>query len=330
MPVQITILGLGQVGASIGLALAKIKDQVTRIGNDREPSVARQAEKIGAVDKTVINLPSAVREADVVILALPVDEIRETMEVIAQDLKPGSVLIDTSPAQSTVMGWARELLPGPDRYFIALTPSLNPAYLMETETGVANAHADLFKSSLLLISSQPGNDESALTLATNLTQILGATPLFTDPVEADGLIACGMLLPGLVSAALVNAAANQPGWREARKLAGHAFAQATEPVLHLDEKKVLGQAALFNAENTARLLNAVIAELAELRDGLTNQKPEAVQAWMENARAARELWEKQRLAADWEPRAEGPRMPSGSEAIGKLFGFRPKKEKEKK
>src|SRR5512138_4030418 len=115
MPVQITIIGLNQIGASIGLALAKVKDQVTRIGNDREPTIARQAEKAGAVDKTVFNLPSAVREADVVILALPVDEIRETIEIIAQDLKPGSVMIDTSPVKGPVLEWVKELLPGDDR-----------------------------------------------------------------------------------------------------------------------------------------------------------------------------------------------------------------------
>ena len=71
MTVQITIIGLGQIGASIGLGLTKIKDQVTRIGNDRDPIIARQAEKMGAVDKISINLPSAVRNADLVILAVP-------------------------------------------------------------------------------------------------------------------------------------------------------------------------------------------------------------------------------------------------------------------
>lgn len=331
MPVQITILGLGQTGASIGLALAKVKEQVTRIGNDRDPGIARQAEKAGAVDKTVINLPTAVREADVVILALPVDEIRETIEVIAQDLKPGSVLIDTSSAQSTVMSWAQELLPGEDRYFIALTPSQNPTYMMETETGVANAHADLFQNSLMLISSPPGIDDSALTLATNLTQILGATALFTDPLEAEGLLATSRLMPELVSTALVNAAAVQPGWREARKLAGHAFAQATEPVLHPEESKALGQAALLNADNTVRVLNAVIDELSRLRDEIAGQDAEAVRTRLENARAARELWENQRQSANWEPKAvQGPRLPTGGEVIGRLFGLRPKKDKDKK
>ena len=73
MTVQVTILGLGQIGASIGLALGEHKDLVRRIGNDTEPKIARRAEKMGAIDHVIFNLPSAVRHADLVILALPVD-----------------------------------------------------------------------------------------------------------------------------------------------------------------------------------------------------------------------------------------------------------------
>ena len=72
MTVQITILGLGQIGTSIGLALNEHKDLVRRIGNDADNNIARQAEKMGsAIDQVIFNLPSAVRQADLVILAPP-------------------------------------------------------------------------------------------------------------------------------------------------------------------------------------------------------------------------------------------------------------------
>ena len=118
MTVQITILGLGQVGASIGLALGKAKDQVTRVGSDREPEVSKQAQKMGAVDKVVFNLPSSVETADVVVLAVPLEEVYATLKAIAADLKPGVVVIDTSPAASQSTAWAKELFPAEDRYFL--------------------------------------------------------------------------------------------------------------------------------------------------------------------------------------------------------------------
>lgn len=330
MPVQITILGLGRLGASIGLGLAKIKDQAVRIGNDREPGIMRQAEKMGAVDKTMINLPSAVKDADVVILALPVDEIRETIAVIAEDLKPGCVLVDTSPIKGAVMDWAKELVTGEDRYFVSLTPSLNPAYLLDTSDSTDNARADLFQNSLMLITSQPGIDESAITLATNLVQILGATPLFADVVEADGLMAYTLLLPQLISAALVNTTIDQSGWREARKMAGRNYAWTTEAVLHQVERKELGKSVLCNADNTVRVLNQMIAELTVLRDAISGKDEALLQTRLAHAVDGRETWLAQRRASDWEPKSQSSRLPIGGQVLGRLFGLRPKKDDSKK
>lgn len=59
MTVQITIVGLGQIGASVGLALKEHTELVTRIGHDRRFDIAKQAEKLGAVDKIIPNLPKS-------------------------------------------------------------------------------------------------------------------------------------------------------------------------------------------------------------------------------------------------------------------------------
>lgn len=323
MAIQVTIIGLRQIGASIGLALAARKEEITRVGNDREPGIARQAEKAGAVDKITYNLPSAVREADVVILAVPFDEVRDTIEVIAQDLKPGAVLIDTSPVKAPVMAWARELLPVPDRYFLSLTPTLNPLYL--TEEG-DTPHADLFQNSLMLITSLPGTDESALALASSITQILGATPLFSDTVEADGLMAATHLLPELAAAALINTTLDQPGWPEIRKIAGPLYARVTAAALHPEESKALSLMAQGNAANVARLLENLATELLALRDAIADNDLDALQARLEHARAGRDQWQKERFSADWDADArKNVHVPTGGEIVGRLFGIRPKK-----
>jgi prephenate dehydrogenase len=320
MAVQVTIIGLGQVGTSVGLALQKIKDQVMRVGNDRDPSISRQAEKLGAVDKVVYNLPASVEKADLIILAIPIDEVQETIQVIAQDLKPGSLLVDLSPVKGPVLQWAKELLPTPDRYFAALTPSQNPAYLLESGEGPENAHADLFQNSLMLIATLPGIDDSALDLATTLTQLLGATPLFIDPSEADGLIANSQVLPRLAAAALVNTTINQPGWREARKLAGRAYALATEPVLHFEESRQLGQSALLNSENTVRMINMLIEELLDMRDAIARQDADALKQRLTQARDGREQWLRERNKAEWEKQdGTSEPLPSNSELLGRLF-----------
>jgi prephenate dehydrogenase len=57
---------------------------------------------MGAVDHTSLNLHAAVEKADVVILAIPVDEVRSTLEMIAPDLQPNALVIDTSPIKSVI------------------------------------------------------------------------------------------------------------------------------------------------------------------------------------------------------------------------------------
>ncbi len=79
MAVKITIIGTGQVGASIGLALSAHPDLFLRVGHDKDLSAANRAKALGAVDKVDYNLPSSVADAAVVILALPQDQIRETL-----------------------------------------------------------------------------------------------------------------------------------------------------------------------------------------------------------------------------------------------------------
>ncbi|MRR31974.1 prephenate dehydrogenase/arogenate dehydrogenase family protein, partial [bacterium] len=94
MTINLTILGLGQVGASLGLALNEHKEKIQRTGSDQEPLVAQRAQRMGAVDRIDYNVPSAVEKADVVVLALPVDEIRATLELIGPLTRAGVVIID--------------------------------------------------------------------------------------------------------------------------------------------------------------------------------------------------------------------------------------------
>ena len=78
------------------------------------------------------------RDAKIVILALPLAGMRETMEIIAPDLQEGVLILDTAPAKATVAAWAKELVPQ-GRFYMGLTPAINPEYLHGTEFGMKAA-----------------------------------------------------------------------------------------------------------------------------------------------------------------------------------------------
>ena len=317
--VQLTIIGLGQIGASVGLGLASNSAQIQRVGHDRSPETANKAEKLGAVDRTQYNLHQAVENADIVLLAIPADQLRPTLEQIAPDLKDGAMVLDTSGLNCAVIDWAVQLLPK-DRYFASFTPTLNPAYLLENVYGIDAAHADLFKHSLIYIACPPGIDPDAFTLAADLAGMLEAKPIFADPMEIDGLVAAHNLLPKLAAVALVNATIDEPGWPEGRKLAGRAYAYQTELALHQDEDDTLGQSALVNKDNAVRVINNLIVQLQQLRDAVASEDAEGLSKQLMHARDGREEWWRRRQLEDW-ALVPAPKLPTSGEAMGRFFGL---------
>jgi prephenate dehydrogenase len=321
MSVQITIVGLGQIGTSIGLALRERNVTVRRVGHDKNPQVARESEKAGAVDDVKYNLPASVRDAQIVILALPLTEMRETLKVIAEDLPEGSLVLETAPAKASVAAWAQELLPA-GRYYIGLTPAINPEYLHSTEFGVKAARADLFERGVMVVNTPPGTPENVFNLAMELVSLLGAKPLVMDTAEADGVFSAMHILPQLAAAALLGATVDKPGWQEARKLAGRPYASVTASVAYNDDVYSLGESALNNRENVVRLLNTYIASLISLRDEIEANQREAILERLEGAVRGRVRWLDERIEADW---LKGERQeidaPSFGERVGQmLFG----------
>jgi len=321
MAVQVTIIGLGQIGTSIELALTEHKQILHRVGHDRDLGIARRAEKMGALDKVMINLPAAVREADLVILSLPIDQIRETLSLIGQDLKESAVVMDTGPVKEVVASWAKELLPE-GRHYVGLTPVLNPVYLHDLDSGLNAAHPDLFRGGLVAIVSPPRVPSEAIKLAADLTRLLGANPMFVDPLEIDGLMAATYIVPQLMAAALLNTTVDQPGWREGRKVAGRSYAEVTSPIAQLTDHRSLRSAAVLNRENVLRVMDGLIAALQVIRSDIEDEAEEALDERLGRARRGREEWWKQRLTSDWvgeEPPA--PETPNASEWFGRLLGL---------
>ena len=289
MKLQITIIGLGQIGASIGMALAQKPDLIYRIGYDIDPKTMHQAPKLGAVDKTSSNLKKVLASSDVLILALPTDEMRPMMEELLPLMKPGAILLDTALSKEMVAIWAAELLPDGCSY-VGLTPVINPQYLVSTASGIESARADLFLNGMIAITSPPNTDPKAIKFAADLTQLLDATVLFADILEVDSVMTATHIVPQLLAAALLNATVNQPNWREAGKMAGRAYAEVSGPIEHLGHSGTLAANAMQNRDHVLRVLNSVIASIKTLRDDIDDEDADTLNRRLERAYLGRDQW----------------------------------------
>lgn len=308
---RVTIVGLGLIGNSIGLALSQEKREFEIVGHDKESKAAALAKKMRAVDKTDWNLLGACEGADLVILALPLQAIRSTLEALANELKAGCVVIDTASVKAPILGWANELLPETVRYV-----GTNPI-VSNPESGGEAARADLFLHATWAICPAPTSDPAAVQVASDLAERLGAQPLYLDPTEHDSMMAAVEHLPALLSTLLFSSITGRPGWREMRRLAGGQFESTTRLVSA--DPQIYRDVTLANQENLARWIETFIEDLKHWREVILAGDSEALDGLFAGVTEAREQWQRQRQAAHWQ---EGlVEMPERQSMLTSLLGF---------
>jgi prephenate dehydrogenase len=324
MTVQMTVIGLGQLGTSIGLALAGREELIYRVGHDREISVMNKAKALKAFDATHINLPASVEKADLVVLCLPLDQVEDTLKYIAADLREDAVVLDLSPLKSVVAGWFAQHVPA-GRHYIGLVPAINPLLLMETAQGIEAARADLFNKATIGIAAPANIPAEAIKLAEDFVRILGGEPLFLDMLEADGMVTTTHILPQVLSVALLNATVGQPGWDEARRFANRPFAQGAT-VMDTDTQPALKQALLLNPDQAVNALDLVIGALTHLRNAIKAGDAKDLEKRLTLAGDDYTTWLQERNTAKWN-QDEDDKQKLGAGGVFRRFflGVRPKK-----
>ena len=297
---KITIIGLGVIGASFGLGLQREPGNFDIVGHDRDAERNARARDLKAVQRTDWNLHNAAEGAELILLNLSLSELEETLPHIREDLRPETLLFAvTNVMQPTIDLAAKHL--APETHFVVGHPIL---------TGIGSpltARADLFDEVTFGLAPGHHTDPSAVQLASDFVERLGAKPLFVDPQEHDGIIAGVEHLPQLLAAMLMHASAKSPGWREARRLAGRTFAQATE--LDGNAKELLG-AFLSNSANLRQRIDQLQEELATWRALLdatpAGDEKHPLQPILEQVVEQRQVWEAQAFLKRWDDPATPP------------------------
>jgi prephenate dehydrogenase len=317
---RITIVGLGLIGGSIGLALRQTGNDYQVVGHDRDHVVAGQARKLGAVSKTEWNLISACEEADLIIIATPVVAVKETLTAIASYLKPGCLVTDTASIKGPVVAWAGEVLPD-TVHFVGGDPIISQGASTGggLPTGIEGARADLFQGGLYCLTPSSEAAPQAVQLATDMVSLLGASPFFLDAAEHDGLVAGVDHLPFVLSAALLGTTVASPVWREMRKLAGDAFQSVTR--FSSSDAATYRDVCLTNGENIVRWIDACLVRLQELREVIATQEAEELEKIFEEVMSGRDRWLREKAEGRWEQAEATPELSAPKSPLRRLIGL---------
>ncbi|MDW8060247.1 MAG: prephenate dehydrogenase/arogenate dehydrogenase family protein [Thermomicrobium sp.] len=287
---RVTIVGLGLIGASIGLGLRRwAQEQGQRgalevVGFDIELLHQNEAKRIKAVDRTTWSLAEALRDADLIVVATPPSAVPEVFDAIAEHAPDGAIVTDTCSTKAAVLRWAEERLP-PRVHFVGGHPMAGKTQSIE------GADADLFRGAVWVVTPSLRASREAIETVLGLVQLLGAEPRFLDPDEHDSYVAAISHVPFLLSVALVRTTSGDAAWREMRYLAAGGYRDTTR--LATGSPRMYRDICATNANAIVRWLDATLAELTALRDLIADGSEEALgrlQERFEQARDARLEW----------------------------------------
>jgi len=280
--VVITIIGLGLIGGSIGLALRQRREPGWEIvGCSRRQETIANALSSGAIEQGEINLKNAVKQADFVIIATPVMTVKEIFSKVALHLPTGCIVTDTASTKAEVMKWAEEMLP-PTVDFIGGHP------MAGRETyGIQAAQAELFRGCTYCLTPAEKAAPKSINAVTSMVKKLGAIPFFVDAQEHDNLVAGISHLPMLLSAALVSLTTKNPSWSEMSKLAASGYHDLSR--LASGNPEVNAHICFSNREAIVNWIAKFSKELERYRQ-LVADGDERLEQALTEANKARQEW----------------------------------------
>lgn len=275
----IAIVGMGRVGRALGSALQRVKTNYVVWGHDRDPDVTRDAAKARVVDKTSWNLIEVVDGSDLVFLAEPISELRATLEAIAPHVRDGTLITDTAGTKVAVMAMADELVPE-GVSFVGGHPILDAAF--------DGDEADWFiGASYALVPAERASDTS-LTVLGQLVTAIGAKPYYIGAEEHDALVAGVRHLPFLLASSLGRIVGSSASLPDLHRLAG---AEVSLVLSIADTDAGVRQDVVANRAHLVGWLDAVVADLAAVREAITSDDAARLETLLAQADSARERWE---------------------------------------
>ena len=259
------VVGLGLIGGSAALALAASGRFERILGVDVSEKAVRAAEDLGAVDRGATDPTVFLPEADVVLLAIPVDLIPSWIDRWGGALEPGTVVLDVGSTKREVVD-AMGGLPG------GVEAVGGHPLAGKEHGGIEHAEATLFREAPWALVETPRTGDRGRELAEVVVWTAGARPVWLNAAEHDRRVAITSHLPFLVSKALATEARGDgpPDAEEAdRRLRGPGFRDMTR-LAATDPRMMAGILATNWTEVRGALerFEARLSELVRRLDGV--------------------------------------------------------------
>jgi prephenate dehydrogenase len=310
--IQITIIGMGLIGCSLGMAIREADEKQAPLGPtvvtgyDRNRRATGEARGRLAIDREARSLEDAVREAQLVVVAVPVQSIHAVFAEIAPLLPNGAVVTDVAGTKTQVLEWARQLLPATIE-FIGGHPMAG-----KEQSGASAADPQLFRGAIYCLTPSPRARQPSLDIVEAMVRQIRAKIYYIDAAEHDAYVAGVSHLPFMLSTGLFDTVSRSPGWKEMAPLAATGFRDISrlasgDPEMHRD-------ICMTNRVAIARWLEQAAQWLLDARDLIEDGNEDELLKLFTDARATRDAWLESR-----------PNLRPGEEAFENIGGVVPER-----
>lgn len=273
------IVGLGQIGGSIGLDLVAGRVVGEVIGYDRKKAEVAAARRRHGVDSVAPSLSDGVKEADLVILAVPINRIIELLPTICRELRDDSAILDVGSTKSAIMQSASRT--GARLNFVGGHPIAG-----NEGRGFDSARKGQFaNATFVLVPSRSVTTRWMITIR-QLVKKIGASPLVLTAREHDRMAALTIGLPYSLSLALMALAARAGGgdpklW----KMVGGSFRGATR--VSASSPDLILQMFLSNGPHLVAAIDRMTKRLSGIRNAVAQRDERALSRIISEAQSTR-------------------------------------------
>jgi prephenate dehydrogenase len=280
---QVTIIGVGLIGGSLGMLLKRdgLADSVVGVG--RRIENLKTAVELGAIDRYVLDAKDGVRDADLVILATPVDTYERHLKDWGSSLRAGTIVSDVGSVKGALVEQAEKVLPNTVR-FVGAHPIAG-----KEKTGVAAGSITLFKGARCILTPTQRTDPQALQNIRALWEAAGSIVLTMDPMLHDKVLGAVSHLPHVAAFALINALTEvQQGTPELDLLAYSGGGLRDTTRIAASSPEMWRDIFLWNRDNLVAQIEVYEGRLRELKRLIQSGDGPAIEQELDRAKCVRE------------------------------------------
>lgn len=283
---KLVIIGVGLIGGSFALALRKAGLVKHIVGLGRSWENLQRALKLGILDEITDDFPLALKNADLILLAIPVGQTAKILAQIAPHLESKTIITDVGSTKQDVVAAARSFLLRHLKNFVPGHP------IAGTElSGINAANADLFRDKNLVLTPLDETDTNALERVKELWQGCGARVSQMNAYQHDEILAAMSHLPHVLAFALMNHTCSlnigdSPD--DLLRFAGSGFRDFTR--IAGSSPELWRDICLANRELLLKQIDAYQKELTSIRRMLVSGDGSALEKAFSDARITRQRW----------------------------------------